>query len=141
MGKYNAIKSLVYKIPCHPKKEEKTNKTIPKKKYSSNVNCLLSPPPQVPSVVKTCDDKKGERKFRGQQQQQPTKKKKSFFQQQQQQKIHKIKKYKTYGVSCFEMIYAHRHLSSAKSPQKRKPVSLFPSRHQSLSFFSFSSQK
>jgi hypothetical protein len=31
MGKYNAIKSLMYKIPCHPKKEEKTNKTIPKK--------------------------------------------------------------------------------------------------------------
>jgi hypothetical protein len=78
MGKYNAIKSLVYKIPCHPKKEEKTNKTIPKKKYSSNVNCLLSPPPQVPSVVKTCDDKKGERKFRGHQQQQPTKKKNHF---------------------------------------------------------------
>jgi hypothetical protein len=37
-------------------------------------------------------------------------------------KIHKVekKKKKTYGVSCFEMIYAHRQLSKTK----RKPVSL-----------------
>jgi hypothetical protein len=35
-------------------------------------------------------------------------------------KIHKVEK-KTYGVSCFEMIYArHRQLSKTK----RKPVSL-----------------
>ena len=61
----------------------------------------------MPSVVKTYDDKKGEKNS--------SKKKKKKKLGNNNNKIHKVKKKKkTYGVSCFEMIYAHRQLSKTE---------------------------
>lgn len=124
------------KFPATQKKKRKPTKRFPKKIFFQRELFVVT----AAAGAVCCQNlrwQKGREKIPGPATTTTYKKKKSFFQQQQQQKIHKIKKYKTYGVSCFEMIYAHRHLSSAKSPQERKPVSLFPSRHQSLSFFFF----